>query len=224
MAYLVFIFNGNFYIVRLYIIPMFLEVSIIVVAIVLAFIIFWKFYFLRDPERTIPEGDNIVSPADGKVIAVLPVHSDMLKMEKGMFGKVETLAQDVKNARYLISIFMSPMDVHVQRAPFNGRVAKIQYKKGKFVKADSIRALSNESNEILLEDVDSIKVIQIAGFVARRIECWVKKGQHVVKGERIGRINLGSQVSVIVPKNVKLRVKEGQRVTAGQTIIAEFTG
>jgi len=122
----------------------------------------------------------------------------------------------------MISIFMSPLDVHVQRAPINGRIRKILYQKGKFRPANSLNAIRNENNQILIQDIDAVKVIQIAGLIARRIECFVKTGDHVLKGDKIGRINLGSQVTMIIPKNVVLKVRKGERVTAGETIIARL--
>ncbi len=198
--------------------------GILVGLLVLAalFFLFWRFWFLRDPEREIPQGENMVSPADGRIIKVAEIGSGDLKISKGALGKVKTFSGDVKDAGYLVSIFMSPLDVHVQRAPVGGRIASVRYNKGKFLAASSLEALSNESNEILIEDIDSCKVVQIAGFVARRIECFVKKDDLVVKGQRLGRINLGSQVSLVIPKNVELKVKEGERVKAGSTVLAEF--
>lgn len=188
----------------------------------LALLLFWRFWFLRDPDRTIPEGDNIVSPADGQILKVVDIPRDKVTIDKGMLGQIETITKDVRNACYLVSIFMSPLDVHVQRAPINGRVRDVRYSKGKFRKADSLRVLDNEHNEILIDDIDCVKVVQIAGFVARRIHCYIKKGDQVLKGQRIGQITLGSQVAVIIPKNTLLRVKEGQRVRAGETVLADF--
>jgi len=201
---------------------MILQYLIAAAATVLLFLAFWRFWFLRDPERDIPEGDNIVSPADGKIISVMPIRTEEVEIPKGMLGKVETLSSDVRNAGYLVSIFMTPLNVHVQRAPINGRIARVKYTKGKFLSANTLAALANENNEILIEDIDSVKVIQIAGFIARRIECFVKADDRVIKGDRIGRINLGSQVTMILPRNIKLKVREGQKVKAGETIIAEF--
>jgi phosphatidylserine decarboxylase len=201
---------------------MLFTVAITIVLTVAAFFLFWRFWFLRDPERIIPDGDNIVSPADGKVIRIINIHTDKPTIEKGILGLIETETKDIRNACYLVSIFMSPLDVHVQRAPINGRIAHVEHMAGRFRAANSIRALENEHNEIIIDDVDCVKVIQIAGFLARRIECFVKKGDRVIKGQKIGRINLGSQVSVILPKNIVLRIKEGERVTAGETVIADF--
>lgn len=200
---------------------MLVGIILIVFFVVAAYLIFWKFWFLRDPERVVPEGPNIVSPADGKVIKIMEIDREV-EIEKGLLGRIRTKSEDVKKAKYLVSIFMTPLDVHVQRAPFNGRIAATKHEKGRFMSANSINAFYNENNEILIEDVDCLKVIQIAGFLARRIECFVKPGDHVVKGDRIGRINLGSQVSLILPENVNILVQEGEMVRAGETIIADL--
>jgi phosphatidylserine decarboxylase len=191
-------------------------------ATVAAFLLFWRMWFLRDPERIIPDGDNIVSPADGVVLKIVNIPQDKATIEKGVLGLIETETKNIRNACYLVSIFMSPLDVHVQRSPINGRITHVEHTRGKFRAANSLRALENEHNEIIIDDVDCIKVIQIAGFIARRIECFVKKDDRVLKGQRIGRINLGSQVSVILPKNVLIRIKEGERVRAGETVLADF--
>ncbi len=191
----------------------------VTLAILACFLAFWRFWFLRDPERKVPDGENVVSPADGRIIDIVDIKSNSLLIPKGILGKVRTIASDVPNAKYLVSIFMSPLDVHVQRAPVNGRIARVSYQKGRFIAANTLGALVNEKNEILIEDFETAKVIQIAGFIARRIECFVREGEHVVKGQRLGRINLGSQVCVILPKNVELEVKKGERVVAGETVL-----
>lgn len=202
---------------------MLLQIIGAVMGVLVLILIYWRFWFLRDPVRTIPEGNSIISPADGRIIKVIEINQDKIQINKGLLGRINTLAKDVKNAYYLVSIFMSPMDVHVQRAPVSGRIAAVTYSKGKFLAASSMRALLNEKNEILIEGLNnSIKVIQIAGFMARRIECFVNKGENVLKGQRIGRINLGSQVTLILPRNVDLKIKQGDRVRAGETIIADM--
>jgi phosphatidylserine decarboxylase len=199
------------------------EVVIGIIAVILAVVLFWKFWFLRDPERIIPEGDNIVSPADGKVISIIELNKTDVSISKGTWGLVKSTSADVKDAKYLVSIFMTPLDVHIQRAPIDGRIASVKYHKGSFKTANNL-VLENENNQILIEeDFQSVKVIQIAGFLARRIECFVKPGDKVVKGDRIGLINLGSQVTMILPKNVMLKVEVGDKVKAGETIIGELT-
>ena len=179
--------------------------------------------FYRDPERKIPKGNNIVSPADGRVISIIDTSQENIKVKKGLLGKVRILTKDVAKQCYVISIFMSPLDVHVNRAPIEGTIKSIKHTKGKFFKAYDIEnSLQNEKNEILIENKKiKIKVIQIAGFLARRIICRVKLHQKVNKGQRMGMIALGSQATIIMPGVVKLKVKLGDRVKAGSTIIAE---
>jgi len=159
-----------------------------------------------------------VSPADGKIIRIMKIDRQELKVKKGYLGKIYTLSTDLKDPGFLVSIFMSPLNVHFQRAPIDGAIKKVKHTKGRFIAADTLRALNNEKNEIIIDD---IKVIQIAGFLARRISCFIKKNEKVKKGQRIGLINLGSQVTMLLPKNVKISVKEGQHVKAGETIIGE---
>ncbi|MFH1510198.1 MAG: phosphatidylserine decarboxylase [Candidatus Woesearchaeota archaeon] len=185
------------------------------------FLLFYKFVFLRDPVRSIPPGRSVVSPADGKVIEVLSITSGSAGVVKG-FKNISLSCSEVGYPCSLVSIFMSPFDVHVNRAPFDGKVVGISYRKGSFLPANSLQALQNERNEVLLNtSYGRIKVVQIAGFIARRIECWVKKGDGVTKGEKFGRINLGSQAVLILPKTLKIRVHKGQSVKAGETVIAE---
>ena len=179
--------------------------------------------FYRDPERRIPKGNNIVSPADGKVISIIDTSKDVIKVKKGFIGKIRVLTKDVANQCYVVSIFMSPLDVHVNRAPIEGTIKSIKHTKGKFFKAyDLEKSLENEKNEIIIENKKlKIKIIQIAGFLARRIICRVKLHQKVNKGQRIGMIALGSQATIIMPGVVKLKIRLGDRVKAGSTIIAE---
>ena len=181
--------------------------------------------FYRDPKRKIPSGNNVVSPADGKIINILKINKNKARIKKGAIGKIETLTEDIAKECYVISIFMSPFDVHVNRAPIDGRIMSIKYEKGKFFAAYDIeKSLSNEKNEIIIEneEMGKIKVIQIAGFLARRIICSAKKNEKVNKGQKIGKIVLGSQVTLMLPaKKINLRIKKGQRVNAGSTIIAD---
>lgn len=181
--------------------------------------------FYRDPKRNIPKGGNIVSPADGKIISILKISKDKARIKKGLIGKIETLTEDIAKECHVISIFMSPFDVHVNRAPMEGRIVSVKREKGKFFAAYDIeKSLSNEKNEIIITNkkIGKIKVIQIAGFLARRIICSVKKNEKVNKGQKIGKIVLGSQLTLILPaKKINLRIKKDQRVTAGSTIIAD---
>ena len=194
--------------------------SVLIAAILLLVIFLINFY--RDPERKVPKDNNIVSPADGKIISIIDTSNKELKISKGLFGKIKTISSDISKECYAISIFMSPLDVHINRAPIEGQVMSIKHEKGKFFRAfDLEKSLENEKNEIVIENKDiKIKMIQIAGFLARRIKCYVKKNQKLNKGQRVGMITLGSQVTLVVPKGVELKVKMGQRVKAGETIIA----
>ena len=117
---------------------------------------------------------------------------------------------------------MSPLDVHINRAPIGGTVKSVNYKKGSFFKAYDIeKSLSNEKNEIIIQNKEiKVKVIQIAGFLARRIKCYAKQNQKVNKGDKIGMIALSSQTTLIIPIGVDLKVKLNDNVKAGETIIA----
>ncbi|MBS3176189.1 phosphatidylserine decarboxylase family protein [Candidatus Woesearchaeota archaeon] len=222
----------------------FLVVFIIIVLLALLFLL----QFHRDPKRKIPEGKVMVSPADGWVIAIIDlkekkeltksgkgikderekVNKEMIKdgkmkIDKGVWGKISTMTKDTPDARYLISIFMTVFDVHINRSPVDGKIVKITREKGGFKNAKNLEALENEKVEYIIEnkDLGKIKVIQIAGFLARRIIPWKKVNESVKKGERIGKITFGSQVTLIIPK-MRLNIKEGQHVKAGTTILAEY--
>jgi len=198
----------------------------IAVFIVIAFLLFWKFWFLRDPERTIPDGEVIVSPADGKIIKIVDLDNvDKIKIKKGLIGKIKTICSDVGNSCYLISIFMNPLNVHIQRASQSGKVLSVKHISGKLGITNSFKnGLLNEKTEVLIKNkkIGTFKIIQIAGLLVNRIENWLTIDQDVVKGQKIGLINFGSQVSLIIPKKkVNLTVKEGDKVYSGSTIIAK---
>lgn len=164
-------------------------------------------YFFRDPERISPEAeDAVVSPADGKVILVEKMFDDRF----------------VNEHVYKVSIFMSIFDVHVNRLPFSGKVEKIQYKAGSFYAANTDQGgLSNEHCAVILSTSGNLQygVVQIAGLVARRIVCWLEKGDTVERGRRFGLIRFGSRVDIYLPQHMQIEVKSGQRVRAGETII-----
>jgi len=198
----------------------------IIAALVLLFLAFWRLWFLRDPEREIPKGDVIVSPADGVVIKIMDIGNvDSVEIKKGMVGKIQAYCADIKKECCIISIFMNPFDVHRQRVPYPGKVVSIKHEKGKFGSAMSfIHGLENEKTETTIESdkLGRYKVLQIAGVLVRRIDNWLREGQEVKKGDRMGLINFGSQVTIILPKEkLNIVVKEGQKIKAGSSVIAE---
>lgn len=164
-------------------------------------------WFFRNPERKTPTDEKlVVSPADGKVIKIEDVQDHELM--PGVSRK--------------ISIFMNVFSVHVNRAPYAGRIETIRYYEGKFFSADLDKASSdNERNGLVirLNDGRAIGMTQIAGLVARRIVCWVKEGMMVEKGERFGLIRFGSRVDVFLPADTAVLVKLGDKVRAGETPI-----
>jgi len=204
---------------------MVIYIEIALLAVVLGYLAYWRLWFLRDPERKIPVGkDNIICPADGKVLKIIKYDKKKVKVNKGLLGKVITFADDVADKGYIVSIFMNPMNVHVNRAPISGEVIYQKHSDGKFHTAMNFAKsfIENEKNEITIKDGKfKIKMIQVAGLFAQRVISYVKKGDNVKNGERIGLINLGSQVTTILPSNVKITVKEGDKVKAGSSIIAK---
>lgn len=195
----------------------------IIIFLLLAFLIFYNFYFLRDPTRTIPPGNNIVCPADGKVLAIKEFKNNELEINKKHLGRVKTFTKDVSKKGYMISIFMNIMNVHINRAPIRGKVKYVKHSKGKFLNAESkASTFENENVQILIQDGKfKVKMIQIAGLVARRIVPFIKGREKIIKGQRIGLIKLGSQVTLILPDTVSIKVSEGEEVKAGETIIAK---
>ena len=195
---------------------------------VVIWLLFWRFVFLRNPTRkTAAKSNELVSPADGKIIAVEPFTQNKINILKGnkrTHGLIRTITQDVAKEGYIISIYMSPLNVHYNRSPITGSIISVTHQAGRFFPARSfIDCLQNEKTEILIANNDlKIKVIQIAGFLARRIETYTKPTDLVKKGAVIGRINLGSQVTVIIPKCVTPSVKISQNVKAGETIIGKI--
>ena len=187
------------------------------------FAIIFLLNFYRDPKRTIPKGNNIVAPADGKIISIIDTSKSSIKIKKGIFGRIRALTKDVAKECHVISIFMSPLDVHINRAPIAGTIKSIKHTRGSFFKAyDLEKSLGNEKNEIIIQNRNiKVKVIQIAGFLARRIKCYVRKNQKVNKGDKIGMIALSSQTTLVIPKGVDLKINLNQHVKAGETIIAE---
>lgn len=183
-------------------------------------------WFHRMPLRITPaEPDVIIAPADGVVWSVLEVSNrDETDIDKRFLGKIKTLLSDISGPRRIVSIFMSPLDAHANWMPVGGKVLSIRHAPGKFHYAKSEKSFLNEKNEILIETAGGpLKLIQIAGFLARRIDCWVKEGENVTKGEPFGMIRLGSQVTLVLPPSVSLSVMPGEKVRGGETILGRFS-
>ena len=165
-------------------------------------------YFFRDPERRAPADERlVVSPADGKVVAVVQEREERV----------------LQAPTTRVSIFMSPLDVHVNRNPVSGAVALVRHTAGKFRAAFADKAsLDNERNAVVVESGGRrYLVVQIAGALARRIVCRVRPGDRVQRGERFGMIMFGSRVDLFLPVGVEPVVKLGDRVRAGTSVIAE---
>ena len=194
----------------------------IISAIVIMILILFLLNFYKDPKRITPKGSNIVAPADGRIINIINTSKSNIKIKKHILGKIKTITKGVAEQCYVVSIFMSPLDAHINRAPIEGIVKSIKYQKGTFFKAYDIeKSLENEKNEVIIQNKEiKVKVIQIAGFLARRIKCYIKINQKVNKGQKIGMIALSSQTTLVLPGWVGLKVKLNQNVKAGETIIA----
>jgi phosphatidylserine decarboxylase len=180
------------------------------------------FAFFRDPERVVPQGaDLIVSPADGLITLIQQVRPPAeLQVPDGQGG--DALAGEPMTR---ISIFMSVFDVHINRAPISGTVSRVIYIPGKFVNADLDKASDeNERQHVLIERADGVGVAftQIAGLVARRIVPFIKPGDIVAAGQRVGLIRFGSRVDVYLPRGTESKVLLGQKVIGGETVLAEI--
>jgi len=177
-----------------------------VVAFLLVVALFMAFFF-RDPKRVPPsDPDVVVSPADGRVT------------------RIESSDQ-VSGLPTVISIFLSPLDVHINRSPIPGKIVDVLYSPGKFLMATNEKAsLVNEQNALTIQG-EKITVVckQIAGILARRIVCWKEKGENLGLGERFGMIKFSSRTDVLLPANVQVTVKEGQRVRGGITVIGRIS-
>lgn len=183
----------------------FIALLIFIVGIIF---IFFTIYFFRNPNRYIlyQEDDPIlICPADGRIVDI----------SEGNF----------EGYNKKISIFLSPFNVHVNWVPMDGKILDIKYKEGQFVAAYVPKSsLLNERNDIIIEHKDHGKILvrQIAGRVARRIICWIKKGDEVKSGQKYGMIKFSSRVDVFLPENVTLEIKLYQRVTGGKTILGRW--
>ena len=167
-------------------------------------------HFFRDPERVTSAGDaDVISPADGRIIAIDRMESDPL----------------ARRPCLRFSIFMSVFDVHVNRVPVSGVVQEVRYRKGTFVAANLPRASrENEQNwmRILSDGGSEVVMTQVAGLIARRIVCWPRAGDRVEQGERFGMIRFGSRMDVFVPVESEVLVSMGQHVFGGETILCRL--
>ncbi|HEU4833948.1 MAG TPA: phosphatidylserine decarboxylase family protein [Pyrinomonadaceae bacterium] len=174
-----------------------------VAGFLLLLMLFMAFFF-RDPKRVPPtDPDVVVSPADGKV----------------------TRITSEADSSTVISIFLSPLDVHINRSPIRGKIVDVLYSPGKFLMATNEKAsLVNEQNALTIQG-EKITVVckQIAGILARRIVCWKAKGDSLGLGERFGMIKFSSRTDVLLPANVRVTVKEGDRVRGGTTVIGRIS-
>jgi phosphatidylserine decarboxylase len=178
------------------------------VAILFAILAAFMAFFFRDPNRRPPSDPNVVvAPADGRVTRVRLV-------EESSNGFSATI----------VSIFLSPLDVHINRAPIAGEITNVAYTRGKFLMATNENAsLVNEQNALTIKG-EKITVVckQVAGILARRIVCWKRAGERVALGERFGLIKFSSRTDVLLPANVEVVVAEGARVKGGTTIIGRI--
>lgn len=179
-------------------------ISWVLVAIPLLLAAFFLWFF-RDPERNIPEGPGlVVSPADGKITEVAPIHTP-------------------EGDRIRLSIFLSVFDVHVNRSPVSGVVRRLQYKKGEYLNAlDPASAERNEQSVVTMEGEGCFVTFKlIAGLLARRIVFHPTEGTTLQRGQRVGLIKFGSRCDLVLPGDAHIRVERGQRVKGGETILAD---
>ena len=163
-------------------------------------------YFFRDPDRQVPQDpDAVVSPADGRVMMAGPTD--------GRWAPPGSWKQ--------VTIFLSPLDVHINRTPVSGRVTRVDYRPGKFLPAYDERSNDNELNEVWVDhNGRPIVFRQVVGILARRIVCRVQEGQVLDRGERVGLMRFGSRMDVFMPDDATVHVRVGDRVIGGETILA----
>jgi phosphatidylserine decarboxylase len=166
-------------------------------------------YFFRDPDRQVPQDPGlVVSPADGKVMIAGP--SDGRWSPPGEWQQ--------------ITIFLSPLDVHINRTPVAGTITRIDYRPGKFLPAYDQGSNDNELNEVWVDhDGQTIVFRQVVGILARRIVCRVREGDQLQRGERIGLMKFGSRMDVFLPSSAQVRARVGEQVVAGETVLATLT-
>ncbi len=181
----------------------------------MAGITIWVLAFFRDPQRSVPQGDQyVIAPADGLVTLITTVPPPR------EIGGAEGLGEE---PLIRVSIFMSVFDVHINRSPIAGTIKQVVYIAGKFLNADLDKASEdNERQHFLVERHDGVRIgfTQIAGLVARRIVPFTKAGDMVAAGQRVGLIRFGSRVDVYLPAGTAPKVALGQRTVAGETVLA----
>ncbi len=197
----------------------------VILSLIIVGLVIVSINFYRDPQRSIPIDKNIIiSPADGKVISIDTVHDGEIPftIKNGKIIYLPELKGIIEGNFTMISIFMDLFDVHVNRAPVSGQVIDIIYIEGNHLPAFGNVLIENERNIVVIDGNIRTVTVQIAGTVARRIDCYVGEGQTLDMGDKIGIIKLGSQVVVMYPSSSSTIIKIGDNVKAGETIIAEI--
>ena len=175
------------------------------VTLILLVVTAFMAYFFRDPERIPPDDPKlVVAPADGRVT------------------RVKTLSAE-PGSPTVVSIFLSPLDVHINRSPIAGKITETVYTRGKFLMAtNEMASLVNEQNALTIQGEINVVCTQIAGILARRIVCWKNAGETLALGERFGMIKFSSRTDLVLPRNVEVTVTEGARVRGGTTVIGRI--
>lgn len=176
-----------------------------------ALLVLFMLFFFRDPDRDVPDDDRLIlAPADGKVVYCKQVEEPLY----------------IEGQATQISIFLSPLDVHVNRSPATGTVEYLQYNPGKYLMAWDHRASSmNERADFGLRHASGTRIFfrQITGFMARRIVYHLHKGDHIGGGERFGMMKFGSRMDILLPAHIDVEVREGDRTVGGETVLARIT-
>lgn len=184
-------------------------ITLIVTSVLAFFMLAFTLYFFRDPDRTTPTGDHLfIAPADGKVIEIKKIHEPKY----------------LKSEATQVSIFLSPLDVHVNRIPLSGTIEYAEYIPGEYLVAWHEKASElNERSEFGVRNSSGARMFfrQITGYVARRIVFHIKKGDNVVAGDRFGMMKFGSRMDLVFTDEIALNVKAGDVVVAGETIMGE---
>jgi len=192
-------------------------------AVILGLQVLFVAWFFRNPDREVPGGEEtVVSPADGLVVVVRKVNlAELADYPVWTAGAGER--QPVTGEGTQVSIFLSVFDVHVNRSPIGGQIIRSEYRPGKFLVASLDRATQENEQQIITVRNSELTVVfrLIAGLIARRIVLWKREGEEIGRGERIGLIKFGSRVDMILPPNVEVAVRKGQRVKGGSSVIGK---